>query len=232
MVTNGKAAPEGTRPRWRHRPGGGSSLAPFLLTAVAPVALSLFSVALSIYTLIEANREPEIWLSAPVVVKVSMKPAYDFAWDTGVRARFYLQPRFVSTARNDRVAVISDVRLEVMAPGRSSPLPFMWIEQGTWIFDPVVGTSTYSVQADPAPLVVAPNSPQLPICQFLGPPDWQWQPGTYEVTIIAERGEDAPPLRTAFAMTLSQEQADYITEPLGLYYMKVETQPATSVAFR
>ena len=58
-------APAGAGRRRLARPGrraGGSS--PWL-TAGAPVAISLLSLLLSVYTIVEANREPEVWLSAP-----------------------------------------------------------------------------------------------------------------------------------------------------------------------
>ena len=134
------------------------------LTAVAPVALSLLSLALSVYTIFESNREPEVWLSAPDVVRLA---AAERAW-------FYVQPRLVSAARNDRVAVISGLR-----------------------------------------------SPQLPTGLFEGPPDWRWQAGTYEVTIVAARGQDADALQTTFAVTLPAETVKLVT-----------TQPRTLVEVR
>lgn len=208
----------------------GSAGNPGWLTALVPVAISLVSLALSVYTIIEANREPQIWLSPPVFVKLAMKPAYAVPWDTGVRPRFFVQPRLVSTARNDRVVAISDLQLEVAPPGGGPPLPFTWMEQGTWQYEPESGTETYLKLADPAPLVVSPTSPQLPICLFVGPPDWRWQPGTYTVTIVASRSDGGFPVRAAFTMTVSAEQAAFVTAPGFLYYVVVESHAATPVA--
>jgi hypothetical protein len=172
------------------------------LTAVAPLAISLLSLGLSIFSIFEATREPEIWLSAPDVVRVA----------TGEEAWFYVQPRLVSAARNDRVAVISGLRLDVAPPGGGAPIAFSWDEQGTWQYDTVSRGLTWIFVADAAPLVVSPSSPQLPYCLFLGPPGWQWQAGDYRVTIVAARGQDADALQTTFSMTLPAETAEFITE--------------------
>lgn len=51
------------------RQGDGS--VPAWLTVEAPVAISLFSLLLSVYTIVVSNREPDIWLSAPDVVRVA-----------------------------------------------------------------------------------------------------------------------------------------------------------------
>lgn len=186
-----------TELKTRREPSG----APPWVIAIAPVALALLSLALSVYTIVEANREPEIWLSAPDVVRVSL----------GENAWFYVQPRLVSAAHNDRVAVVSGLRLEVAAPDGGAPVPFFWDEQGTMQYDPANRGLTWIYEADAAPLVVGPSSPQLPLCLFVGPPGWVWQSGAYRVTIVAERGENRDALRTDFAMTLATETVEAIT---------------------
>ncbi len=155
----------------------------------------------TVYSIVQANREPEVWLSAPDVVRVA---AAENAW-------FYVQPRLVSAAQNDRVAVISGLRLEVAAPDGEPPVVFTWDEQGTWQYDTVSRGLTWIYLADSAPLVVGPSSPQLPICLFLGPPGWDWQVGTYDVTIVAERGQGTDALRTQFTVSLPAETVDLIT---------------------
>lgn len=200
------AAATDTRQRRRRlasSPGGGQ----LWLTAGAPVAIALVSLALSVYSIIEANREPAIWLSAPDVVRVA----------AGERAWFYVQPRLVSAARNDRVAVISGLQLEVSGPNDAEPATFTWDEQGTWQYDPAGQALTWIYLADPAPLVVGPSSPQLPICLFTGPPGWRWQAGTYWVSILAAQGPGAAPLQTDFTMTLSAESAERINAQPGTW---------------
>ena len=71
---------------------------------------------------------------------------------------------------------------------------------------------TWIHQADSAPLVVGPSSPQLPICLFQGPPDWHWQACTYLLTIVAERDQDPDAMRAPFAIPLSAEDAALLNE--------------------
>jgi hypothetical protein len=169
---------------------------------------------LSVYSIIEANREPAVWLSAPDVVRVA----------TGEEAWMYVQPRLVSAARNDRVAVISGLRLEVTPPD-GAVMTFAWDEQGTWQYDPVNRGLTWIFVADAAPLVVGPSSPQLPYCLFLGPPNWRWQAGEYGMAIVATRGQDADELRADFAMTVPEETALAINDQ-PRRWNEVRTRPS------
>jgi hypothetical protein len=207
--------PAATAEQGERRRGGDARNVPLWLTAGAPVAIALVSLVLSLYTIVEANREPEIWLTAPDVVRVA----------AGDRAWFYVQPRFVSAARNDRVAVIADLRLEVAGPDGGPPVAFTWDEQGTWQYDPASQALTWIYLADPAPLVVAPSSPQLPICLFTGPAGWRRQEGTYWVTIAAGRGPGAAPLRTNFVMTLPTASADLVNAQRGTWVEARTGQP-------
>ena len=203
---------DGSAPaRTPRRRGGEAAAAPPWLTGLAPVAISLLSLLLSAYAIVEANREPAVWLSAPDVVRVA----------AGERAWFYVQPRLVSVAANDRPAVVSGLRLEVAGPDGGPPAEFVWDEQGTWAYDPASRGLTWIYQADAAPLVVGPSSPQLPIGLFEGPPGWAWREGTYRVAILAGRGQDRDALRAAFAVTLLAADVELIT-----------TQPRTWVEAR
>ncbi len=212
-----ETAPE-TRKRWRRKQGDQQSHASFWLSAVGPLAISLISLILSVYTFVESRREPVVWLSAPDVVRVA----------TGEDAWFYVQPRLVSAAQNDRVAVIRGLRLEVLPPDGGAPVTFAWGEQGTWQYDSQSRNLTWIYQADPAPLVVGPSSPQLPICLFEGPSGWQWQAGSYQVTIVAAREQDADALQSTFTMSLPAETVDLITEqPRTWVGIRAETDPSS-----
>ena len=92
-----------TAPRrwWRRRKRGETSATTLWLTGVAPVAIALLSLALSVYSIVEANRRPEDWLSVPDIVRA----------DTDEVSWLYVQPRLVSAATNDRVAVITGLRV-------------------------------------------------------------------------------------------------------------------------
>jgi hypothetical protein len=215
MDMNGTVeARERLQPR-RQRFSGEPSIPHVWLTAAAPVAISLLSLVLSVYSIIEANRKPELWLSAPDVVRIA----------SGERAWFYVQPRLVSAARNDRMSIISGLQLEVVPPDGGPPIAFIWDEQGTWQYDHESRGLTWIFLADAAPLVVGPSSPQLPYCLFEGPPDWRWQAGTYRVTIIATQEQDADPVRTTFEMTVPAETADFINAQPRTW-MEVRTRTA------
>ncbi len=71
---------------------------------IGPFAIAALSLALAIYGLVDARRAPRVLLSLPD--RVRMAQGSDTGW-------LYLQPRFVSTGRNERVEVITDVRLLV-----------------------------------------------------------------------------------------------------------------------
>ena len=218
MDADGPAAAEPRRRRER-RSGGEAPFSPLWLTAIAPVGISLLSLALSLYTIVEARREPEIWLSAPDVVRIA----------SGERAWFYVQPRLVSAAANDRVAVVSGLRLEVVGPEGGAATTFIWDEQGTWQYDTVSRGLTWIYEADAAPLVVGPSSPQLPICLFEGPEGWTWQAGTHRVTIVASRGQDANALRADFTVALPEETVELITsQPRTWVEVRTDTAPAAS----
>lgn len=199
----------------RHSPSTGA----LWLTAGAPVAISLLSLVLSVYTIVQANRDPEIWLSAPDVVRLA----------AGDRAWFYVQPRFVSAAGNDRVAVVSGLRLEVRTPD-GAEIEFWWDEQGSWRYEPPFSGLTWIYIADPAPLVVGPSSPQLPTCLFVGPAGWRWQPGTYRVAIVAGRGDDPDALRTEFSMTFPESDLNPVYDPENPQWVEARTvhSPPTS----
>jgi hypothetical protein len=201
--------------RSRDRGPRSVALSSLWLTAGAPVAISLVSLLLSVYTIIEANRAPEIWLSAPEKVRIAQGPE-EQAW-------IYAQPRFVSGAPNDRVAVISGIKLQVMPPDGES-VTFAWTEQGWWQYDQPNRSLTWMFQADAAPLVVSPSNPQLPICLFESPVGWSWQEGTYRLTIVAARGQVPEALQTALEFTLSADIAEQLNaNPRQLFW--VRTQP-------
>jgi hypothetical protein len=209
-------------------PSGEANARLFWVSIGVPAAISLVSLGLSLYTLIEASREPEIWLSAPVWVRLSTSTAGFSPQGWGDHARFYVTPRLVSAARNDRVGVITDLGLEVVPPEGGAPISFVWSELGEWRNDPYAPNPfVWIVLGEPAPLVVGPSSPKLPTCAFVGPPNWQWQPGDYLVTIVASRGETATPLRAAFTMTVSADQVEWLLASPGHNWVFVETEVAT-----
>jgi hypothetical protein len=175
-------------------------------TTRAPLLVSLasmfFSLLVTAYTIYEANREPEVWLSAPDVVRIAT--GENTGW-------FYVQPRLINTARNDREAVITKFQLEVAAPDGQQPAIFNCDEFGSWQYDSVNRWLYWMYQGDAAPLAVSPASPQLPTCNFIGPFGWSWKPGDYQVIILAWLPQKSEPLRASFTMTVSDQALEYIT---------------------
>ena len=172
-----------------------------------PIAVSLVSLMLSLYSIVAANREPEIDLSLPEIVRITQGP-FD-SW-------LYLQPRFVSTGRNDRVAVVSELRVR-LEPETGEPIPFVWDEQGTWRYDPERPEDglTWVYTADPAPLVVGPSNPALPIGLFVGPPDWPWTPGTYRIVVEAEQNTTGKTLTASTRITITPDVVEVLMGGVG-----------------
>lgn len=123
------------------------------------------------------------------------------------------------------MAVITSLRLDVTAPNGGEAVSFGWDEQGTWQYDTVNRELTWIYLADPAPLVVSPSSPRLPICLFEGPPGWQWQAGTYQVRILAGREQENNALQSDFTLTLPQASVDYL-EAQPRTWVEARTWPA------
>ena len=127
------------------------------------------------------------------------------------------------------MGVITDLGLEVVTPEGGAPISFVWTEQGEWRNDPLAAFPwVYYALGESGPLVVGPSSPQMPTCVFIGPPDWLWQPGDYQVTTVARCGETAPPLRARFTMTLTTDQVESLLANLGHQYVLVDTVAAPS----
>jgi hypothetical protein len=186
------------------------------VTGVAPVAISLVSLLLSLYTIVDANRDPSVSLTLPDIVRVAQ--GQQDAW-------IYLQPRFVGTGRNQRVAVISDVRLRV-EPEQGEPMAFTWDEQGTWQFSTEDKSLTWIYLADPAPLVVSQSTPQLPINLYVGPEGWEWAPGTYLLVVEADQSTTDEVLRAAVRITLYPGGIERIQADRGANLIDVVTEPA------
>ncbi|HEU0115715.1 MAG TPA: hypothetical protein VFQ80_13605 [Thermomicrobiales bacterium] len=181
----------------------------------AALIISAASFVLSSYAVFVAGQPPDVWLSAPAVARVAQ--GEDAAW-------LYLQPRFVDAGRNARVEVITAIRLEV-AGGDAAVESFHWAEQGSWTYDHASRSLTWAYVGDPAPLVVSPSAPQLPICLFAGPAGSSWKAGPYRVTIVADRAVGGAPLRASFAMTIPPDAIAAVNAPRGGQFRDLPTQP-------
>lgn len=169
----------------------------FVWSTFLPVGVSLVSLVLAVYGLRVAREAPDIVMSMPDRVRIA---------DGSTQAFLYVQPRFVNTGDNQRVEVIEGLSITVSQNDTGSPGLFNWEEQGNWTYDSTAETNrlTWQYIADPAPLVVGPSDPQLPICLFMAPTGWFWTPGDYRVTVVANRTVKSDPLSDTFEFTVDQ----------------------------
>ncbi|HYN89412.1 MAG TPA: hypothetical protein VER55_12825 [Ardenticatenaceae bacterium] len=195
-----------------------ASLAPQFLQRLivwVPIVTSLVSLTIAVSSYAVATRAPEVVLVPPRQVRVAQG---------GEAAFLYVQPTFLSAGRNNRAEVILTMRLEVAPVESESSVEFYWDEQGAW--QPTGGSQELSwvFVSDPVPLLVTPQSPQLPVGLFIGPPEWAFEPGTYRVTVVAERGVVSTPLRDTFEVELSQEDIDFLNASNGTRFLTFPTR--------
>lgn len=190
----------------------------FVWLTILPVGVALLSLGLSVYGLIVAREAPDIIMTMPGRVRLAQ--GEDTAW-------LYLQPRFVNTGDNQRNEVISNLVVEVQPATGGTPVAFGWDEQGTWLYNAQTNGLNWQYLADPAPLVVGPSDPQFPIGLFIATAGWVWQPGSYRVTVVAERTVRDEPLRASVELTLTTTDVDVVSDerrPIR----EVLTSPAAS----
>jgi hypothetical protein len=189
----------------------------FVWLTILPVGVALVSLVISLYSLLLTHHPPEVVMTMPDRVRVVQE---------GNVAYLYLQPRFVNTGDNQRNEIISGLVAEVQPVAGGEPATFVWDEQGAWLFDHASRSLTWQFVADPGPLVVGPNDPQLPICLFLSAPGWMWQPGGYRVIVTAERTIHDEPLRARLEFALDQDTVDVISNQSGTFLTISAATPA------
>jgi hypothetical protein len=182
----------------------------------APFAMSLVSFAISMYTFFVATGQPEVMVVMPRQVRV--------AQGGQAGAYVYLQPGLIHTGENDRVEVILNLKLRIQPVQGVPPAEFAWDEQGNWTYTPNTQELTWTFVADAAPLLVSPKSAQLPTLLFIGPQDWAFQPGSYRLTLIAERAVNRRPLERSITITLTPEQIDSLNAAAGQRFITVAAE--------
>jgi len=183
------------------------------------IALSSFWFAIEARSL--ASREPDVILIGPDIVRVAQGIDFGFAY-------IYMQPAFVSTGENDRVEVISDMRLHVLDGPDGATLPtaaFYWDEQARLEEHPETRTLDYRWVADAAPLLVSPSMAQVPFSVFNGPDGWYFVPGTYEMQLVADRTVATAPLTFDFQIDFSDEEVEFLNDQRGNAWMSFPATP-------
>jgi hypothetical protein len=173
-----------------------------------PLVASLTSLVLSISSIVIATRDPSVAILVPDQIRFVQGERIGYAYA-------YLQPTFLSTGANDRVEVVRDMRLEITPASGGDTMTFAWDEVGRLDFDPADDSLTYVYLADAVPLLIAPDAAENPLGLFQGPEGDFLEAGTYRVELVAERVVADDDLRSAFEITLTQADVDFLNAADG-----------------
>jgi hypothetical protein len=201
----------GTRDTWRgDRAVGKTQNNTFsglseLLRAWLPIAISLLSLGISIFTFLVTYAVPGVSLRIPDIIRVVQGRNAGYSY-------LYLQPIFVSIGHSSRVEAITGMMLRVERIGSGKPIAFHWTDLARFTWNPATTSMSYDRIGDPAPLPVSPTNPQTPVATFNAPPGWYFTPGTYRMTLIARRALVPWPLQASFTVTLSQATVDFLNQ--------------------
>ncbi len=186
-----------------------------------PLALLIAAISLvfSVYNFWLANQQPELWLGMPGLVRVSDRPD-NTVW-------MYLQPTFVKTGPSQRSAVIGQMQVSVQPAGGGPSTIFRWTERGNFAYDAAAATMqfTWNWQADAGPLLVTQDQPQVPLCRFVGPPGWQFQPGKYLVTLEASPALGGKPLDHTIEISLEDSDLQQLDQGRGRLFYVFDATP-------
>jgi hypothetical protein len=170
-----------------------------------PIAISLLSLGISIFTFLVTYAVPDVSLSLPDIIRVVQGRNVGYSY-------LYLRPSFVSTGQSNRVEAITGMTLRVERVGSRKPIAFHRNDLARFTWDPATGSMSYDRVGDPAPLPVSQTNPQTPLATFNAPPGWYFTPGTYRMTLIARRALVPWPLHASFTVTLSQATVDFLNQ--------------------
>lgn len=169
-----------------------------------PLTASFLSLVLSVAGIYIANRQPDVQLLLPDVVRLIG------GRQTG-HSYVYLQPVFVSTGNNDRVEVVSDMTLTV-EPETAPGVPFRWTEQ-IRLVGGADGTLSYEHEADAVALLISPRTAAAPLSTFEAPDGWFFTAGTHRFTLEATRVVSSEPMRATFTVMLRPEDLAILDDP-------------------
>ena len=192
--------------------------------AWVPLTASLVSLVLSIGSIVIATRDPSVVLILPDQVRLAQGAA-----SGGAIA--YVQATLVSTGNNDRVEVVSDLRLLVtpLAEGGGAQ-EFEWDETGRLLFDADTQRLSYEYASDAGPLLITPREAQNPLALFQGPDGWLFEPGTYEMRLVADRIVAPDSLEATFELRLTADDIAFLNESDGTEFLTIPIQSGADTA--
>jgi hypothetical protein len=194
-----------------HKPSSFSRLPEALATWVS-IITAILSLAISLYTFAITTYEPELLLIMPNQVRIVQ------GGTSG--PLIYIQPMFISTGLSERVEVITSIRVQIAPVNQTlNPVEFVWDEQGTWIVDPVTQNFDWAFTGDSGPFLVSAKNAQFFTGLFIGPSNWLFEPGRYQITLIANRITNSQPLRTSVDLFLAEEDVAYLNQSQGTRFL-------------
>ncbi len=183
-----------------------------------PLTAALLSLPLSGLALLLSLQQPEVLLILPDQIRVAQGRQSGSAY-------VYLQPAFVSTGRNERVEVIRDMYLDVAPTAGGESVQFRWDQQLRLVSDPDGGGLSYEYVADAVPLIVGPREAAAPLSLYDAPEGWHFAPGSYSITLVADRVVTGQPLRDEFTITLSAENVAFLDQPAPEQFLTFPIAP-------
>jgi len=191
--------------------------------AWVPLTASLVSLVLSIGSIVIATRDPAVVLILPDQVRLAQGAA------SGAIA--YVQATLVSTGNNDRVEVVNDLRLVVtpLAEGGGAQ-EFAWDETGRLLFDADTQRLSYEYVSDAGPLLITPREAQNPLALFQGPDGWLFEPGAYEMRLVADRIVAPDSLEASFELQLTADDVAFLNESDGTEFLTIPIQAGADTA--
>ncbi len=194
-----------------HKPSSFSRLPESLATWVS-IITAILSLAISLYTLAITNYEPEMLLIMPNQVRIVQ------GGNSG--PLIYIQPMFISTGLSERIEVITSIRVQIAPVNQAlNPVEFVWDEQGTWIVDPATQNFDWAFTGDSGPFLVSAKNAQFFTGLFIGPSHWLFEPGRYQITLIADRITNSQPLRASVEVFLTDEDVAYLNQSQGTRFL-------------
>lgn len=188
------------------------SYLPEWLSRWVPIVTAIISLIISIYTFALITYEPEVLLIMPNQVRIGQ------GGESG--PLLYVQPMFISTGLSDRIEVITGIRVQVEPINQSlSSVEFVWDEQGTWIVDPNTQSFNWVFTGDSGPFLVSAKNAQFFTGLFIGPNNWLFEPGTYRITMSADRITNSQPLYASIEIFLSDENLEYLNQSKGTRFL-------------
>lgn len=200
----------------RHVVRGRRLMRGFVSLKWVPMAGALLALPLSAAALWVSLQQPQVMLIMPDQVRVAQ------GLESG-SAYVYLQPAFVNTGANNRAEVIRDMSLQVSAGEGSTT--FRWDQQLRLVGGASSDGLSYEYVGDAVPLPVTPSTATAPLSLFDAPDGWHFTPGTYTLTLEAQRVVLGDVLRASFTLTLTADHLELLSRPGTEQFLTFDISP-------